>query len=77
MSLLFAAGAADFAADESHRRQPRGFIQPAGEDDFPAEPPGFFGEDDEDGLGDFLGGMGVARVAQRDGIDLVQTRRSG
>jgi len=75
VSLLFAAGAADFTADVSHRREPRGFIQPACEDDFPAESPGCFSEDDENGLGDLLGGVGVARVAQSDGIDLVHMTR--
>ena len=75
VGLLFAAGAADFAADKSHRRQPRGLIQPAGKDDALAQMPGFPRQNDEDGLGDFLGLMRIAGVAQRDGIDLVDVPR--
>lgn len=75
MSLLFAMGAADFAADVSHRREPRGFIEPAGQRCVSSQRLCLAHEDDEDRLRDFLGSVGVARVAQRDGIDLVHMAR--
>jgi len=75
MSLLFAAGAAGFATNKCYCRQPRCLIQPAGEDNLPAKLPGFSGENDEDGLRDFLGLMWVASVTQCNRIDLVDVPR--
>ena len=66
VSLLFAARAADFAADERLRRQPRRLIKPTRKDNVPAQLPGFFRENDENGLGNFLGVMGIARLPQCD-----------
>ena len=40
-----------------------------------AQLPGFFCQKDEDRLRDFLGLMRIARVAQRDGIDLIDVPR--
>ena len=40
-----------------------------------AEGRGFAGKDDEDGLGDFLGVMGIAGEAQGGGIDEVHVAR--
>src|SRR5213075_2615100 len=67
---------ADFAANEGHRRQPRSSTQPTGEDDSFAQLPGFSCQKDEDRLRDFLGLMRIARVAQRDGIDLIDVPRN-
>ena len=75
IGLLFTAGAPDGAPDKRHRRQPRGLIQPAGENDSSVQMPGFSREDDEDGLRDFLGLMRIAGVAQRDRINLVDVPR--
>jgi hypothetical protein len=43
--------------------------EPSGEQRGGAELSGFFGEDDEDGLGDILGGVGVADLAGGRGVD--------
>jgi glucarate dehydratase len=75
MSLLFAAGAADFASDMRHRRQPRGLINPAGQRGVPAQLIYFLRQNDKDGLRDFLGLMWIAGVSQRHGIDLVDVPR--
>ena len=69
--LLFAAGAAVFGAQEIGGGEPGGLIEPAGEDGGRAQLAGFFGQDDEDGLGDFLGGVGVAGFAEGGGVDEV------
>jgi hypothetical protein len=69
--LLFTVGAADFTSDQRHRRQAGGLIKPAGKDNTFVQVPGFLCQDYEDGLGDFFGAMGVARMAQRDRVDLV------
>ena len=75
IGLLFAADPSDFLAQKIGGGQPRGLIQPAGKDRLPAQTPSFFGEDDEHGLGDFLGGVRIAGFADGDGIDQVEVTR--
>ena len=60
ISLLLAALAADFALHKVGRRQPRRLIQPAGQHRAAPQPAGFARQNDEDGLGDFLGVMRIA-----------------
>jgi hypothetical protein len=50
-------------------------MQAAGQDDVFAKRTGFAREDYEDGPGNFLGGMRVARGTQGDAIDLVNVPR--
>lgn len=69
MGLLFALGAANFAAHMRERREPRGLIQLALEDHAFAEAGRFPRENDKYRLGDFLGLVLVAGMAQGDGID--------
>ena len=75
MSFLFPVGAPDFAADKGRGGQPRCLIQPSGEDDVFPQRSGFLRKEDEHRLGDFLGVMRIARVAQRHGVDLVDVSR--
>ena len=71
IGLLFTADAAGFTPQEARRRQPRGLIQPAGQDGFVHDAPGLFRQNDEHRLRDFLGGMGIAGFSQRSGKNQV------
>lgn len=55
--------------------QAGGLKQPARKRPVVAQLPGLFGEDDKDRLGDFLGVVRVADLAQGDGIDQIDMAR--
>ena len=67
--FLFASRAAEFGPPIIRRRQPRGLVKPAGEDRFGAERGRSARKDDEHRLCNLLGGVGIARLPQCDGID--------
>src|SRR5579862_4383316 len=63
VSLLLAVLAAGFAFAGGDGDKSRGAIEPAGQNGFGTEPRSFAGEDDEDGLGDFFGEFGAAKLS--------------
>jgi hypothetical protein len=67
--------APDFSAQITGGREPGGLIQPARKNDSGAQSTSFFRQDDEDRLRDFLGGVGIAGLPQRGGIDQVDVTR--
>ena len=73
--LLLALLPADFGFHEIGGSETRGLIEPSGQNDTRGQRGGFAGEDDEDGLRDFLGVMGVAGGAQGGGIDKIHVAR--
>ena len=73
---LFAQLAAGFAADDINGRAAGDLIKPRGEDGVGLQPGGVAGEVGEDGLGDFLGELRGADLAERGGIDEIKWRRT-
>src|SRR5471030_507275 len=71
ISLLFARVAAGVGAEQPGGGEPRGFIEPAGEQSFFAQPRRLARKDDEDGLRHVVRVAVVAGAAPRDGIDEV------
>ena len=71
IGLLFTKLTAAFTAQETQRRQPRRFMQPAFQDGVRAQTGGFAREDDKDRLRDFLGVGGNPGMAERRRINQV------
>jgi len=63
--------APEFAAQKVGGRQAGGLMEPGRKHSGRAQSGGFAGKNDEDGLGDFLGGMGVAGFSQCGGINQI------
>ncbi len=76
--MLFACGPpvrvgyGAFRSAKRQRRQPRGLAKPTGENNPSAQLGGFFCQNHENSLCDFLGLMRIASMSQRDRIDFVE-----